>query len=111
MPQILHTRPHLARPHLARPHVTLLNNDGRRHPLQNSLAVTTVALGMITLVLGLIVQAHVLGAVLAVINFPLALYSQLTSATIGERWLNVVGLIATAVGFALSLAHGGFTPW
>jgi hypothetical protein len=106
MPQILRTRPHLTRPHL-----TLLNNDGRRHPLQNSLAVTTIMLGMITLVLGLIVRAHIFGSILGLINFPLALYSQMTSATIGERWLNVVGLVATAVGFALSLAHGGFTPW
>lgn len=110
MPQIPHTRPHLTRPHIT-PVKTLLNNDGRRHPLQNSLAVTTIILGMITLVLGLIVRTHILGSIVGVINLPLALYSQLTSATLGERWLNVVGLIATAVGFALSLAHGGFTPW
>jgi hypothetical protein len=109
MPQLLHILH--ARPHVTRPHVTLLNQDGRRHPLQNTLAVTAFILGIITLILGVVVRTHVFGSVLGVINLPLALISQLTSATIGERWFNVIGLVATAVGFALSLAHGGFTPW
>jgi hypothetical protein len=109
MPQLLHMLH--TRPHLTCRHVTLLNQDGRRHPLQNTLAVTAFILGIITLILGMIVRAHIFGSFLGLINLPLALYSQLTSATIGERWFNVIGLVATAVGFALSLAHGGFTPW
>ncbi|MBC6456459.1 hypothetical protein [Actinomadura sp. HBU206391] len=92
-----------------RPHVTL-NNDGDRHPRENSLAVTAFAVGVTALVLGLIVHAHVFGAIAGLIGLPLALYSQMVSATIGERWLNIVGLIAAFVGLGLSLAHGGFTP-
>jgi hypothetical protein len=34
----------------------------------------------------------------------------MVSATTGERWLNVVGMVGSAVGVALALAHGGFTP-
>jgi hypothetical protein len=99
--------PHVLR---HRPHVTLLNTDGRRHPLENSLAITAFVIGMMALVLGVIVRTHMFGAIAGLIGFPLALSSQLVSETIGERWLNIVGLIAATVGLGLSLAHGGFTP-
>jgi hypothetical protein len=91
------------------PHLTL-NTDGERHPRENSLAVAAVMFGITALVLGFIVSAHVLAAIIGVIGFPLSMYSQLVSATTGERWLNVVGMIGSAVGVALALAHGGFSP-
>ena len=93
-----------------RPHITMLNTDGARHPRENSLAVITIFLGLTAIVLGLIVETHVFGAIVGLIGFPVALYSQLVSATTGERWLNIVGMIAAFVGLGLSLAHGGFTP-
>lgn len=90
-----------------RPHVTL-NNDGERHPKENLLAVVSFVLGLIAFVLGFIVAAHLPAAVIGIIGFPTALYSQMISATTGERWLNVIGMIGSFVGLGLALAHGGF---
>jgi hypothetical protein len=50
------------------------------------------------------------GAIAGLIGSPIALCSQMVSATVGERWLNIVGLIGAFVGLGLSLAHGGFLP-
>ncbi|GAA2120101.1 hypothetical protein [Actinomadura alba] len=93
-----------------RRHITMLNTDGARHPMENSLAVISMLLGLTAIVLGLIVRAHMFGAFVGLIGFPVALYSQMVSVTSGERWLNIIGMIASFVGLALSLAHGGFTP-
>jgi hypothetical protein len=65
--------------------------------------------GMTAFVLGFVVSAHLPAAIIGVVGFPLGLYSQMVSATTGERWLNVVGMIGSAVGLALALAHGGFS--
>ncbi len=92
-----------------RPHITL-NTDGRRHPRENSLAVAAIAFGLVAFVLGFIVAAHMPAAIIGIIGFPLGLYSQMVSATTGERWLNVIGMIGSVVGLALALGHGGFTP-
>jgi hypothetical protein len=90
-------------------HITL-NTDGKSHPRENSLAVATISFGIVALVLGFIVKAHVPAAIIGLVGFPLGLYSQMISATTGERWLNVTGTIGCVVGLALALAHGGFTP-
>jgi hypothetical protein len=91
-----------------RPRVALLNTDGERHPKENSLAVVAFVLGIASFALGLVVAAHLPAAVLGVVGFPIALYSQMVSATTGQRWLNVIGMIGSFVGLALAIAHGGF---
>ncbi|GAA4102743.1 MULTISPECIES: hypothetical protein [Actinomadura] len=91
-----------------RPLLTL-NTDGERHPLENSLAVAAITIGLIALVLGFIPATHFFGALAGVIGLPLALFSQMISATTGERWLNVIGMIASFVGAAFALRHGGFS--
>jgi uncharacterized membrane protein YkgB len=97
MPQALH-----------RSRITL-NTDGERHPRENALAVVAFVLGVVAFVLGLVVSAHLPAAIAGLIGFPLSLYSQLVSATTGERWLNVIGMIGAFVGLGLALAHGGFS--
>ncbi|MEU5880961.1 hypothetical protein [Spirillospora sp. NPDC047279] len=87
-----------------------LNTDGERHPLENSLAVSAIVIGLAALVLGFIPATHFFGMLAGVIGLPLALYSQLVSVTTGERWLNVVGMVASFVGAAFALKHGGFNP-
>ena len=91
-----------------RPRIALLNNDGERHPKENSLAVSSFVLGVVAFALGLVVAAHLPAAVLGVVGFPVALYSQMVSATTGQRWLNVIGMIGSFIGLALAIAHGGF---
>ncbi|WP_119731465.1 hypothetical protein [Thermomonospora amylolytica] len=87
----------------------LLNTDGRRHPLENALTLTAFVLGVCALVFGFISATHFLGALAAVLGLPLALYAQLVSATTGERFFNVIAMIASFVGGAMALRHGGFS--
>jgi hypothetical protein len=91
-----------------RPRITLLNNDGERHPKENSLAVISFLLGVAAFGLGLIVAAHLPASIIGIIGFPIALYSQMVSATTGQRWLNVIGMIGSFIGLALAIANGGF---
>ncbi|GAA4130539.1 hypothetical protein [Actinomadura keratinilytica] len=91
-----------------RPLLTL-NTDGERHPLENALAIAAITIGLIALVLGFIPATHFFGMLAGVIGLPLALFSQMISATTGERWLNVIGMIASFLGAAFALRHGGFS--
>jgi hypothetical protein len=93
----------------ARRRAALLNNDGERHPLQNALTLTAFVLGLSALVLGAIPATHFFGALLGVLGLPTALYAQLISATTGERFFNVIAMIASFVGAAFALRHGGFS--
>ncbi|HEX6473321.1 MAG TPA: hypothetical protein VF069_29800 [Streptosporangiaceae bacterium] len=92
--------------HRSRP--ALLNTDGERHPKENSLAVASFVLGIAAFGLGLIVAAHLPAAIIGIVGFPLSLYSQMVSATTGQRWLNIIGMIGAFVGLGLAIAHGGF---
>ncbi len=91
-----------------RPRITLLNTDGERHPKENALAVVSLALGIAAVALGLVVAAHLPATIIGIVGFPVALYSQMVSATTGQRWLNVIGMIGSFIGLALAIAHGGF---
>jgi hypothetical protein len=94
----------------SRSHVSLLtlNNDGKRHPLENSLAVFTLVTGLITFAVGWVVSLHALASILGIVSLLVGLYAQLISATRAERVIIVTGLVAAFVGTALGFAHGGF---
>ncbi|MFC9971888.1 hypothetical protein ACFVH6_13445 [Spirillospora sp. NPDC127200] len=74
-----------------------------------AVAMAAAAVGLVALVLGFIPATHFFGAVAGVIGLPLGLYSQLMSTTTNERWFNVVGMVASFVGAAFALRHGGFS--
>ncbi|MCP2340521.1 hypothetical protein [Actinomadura rupiterrae] len=80
-----------------------------RHGIEDSLAGGAITIGLVALVLGWIPATHFFGALAGVIGLPLSLYSQMVSKTTGERWLNVVGMVGSFVGFGFALRHGGFT--
>ncbi|WP_131737313.1 hypothetical protein [Actinomadura roseirufa] len=82
--------------------------QAERHPLENALAVAAITIGVGALILGSVPATHFFGALAAVIGLPLALYSQLISATTNERWLNVIGMVTAFIGGAFALRHGGF---
>ena len=80
----------------------------QRHPWENSLAVGTFVAGLIAFITGAIRETHLVAVCVGVVACLVGLYSQLVSATTGERWINVLGIGLAFVGVALGLAHGGF---
>src|ERR687896_337024 len=94
-----------------RPRITMLNNDGERHPKENSLAVISFVLGVVAFGLGLVVAAHLPATLIGLVGFPIALYSQMVSVTTGQRWLNVIGMIGSFVGLGLAIGNGGLSSW
>ncbi|NUR84391.1 MAG: hypothetical protein HOY71_09935 [Nonomuraea sp.] len=87
-----------------------LNTDGRAHPVENGLAIATLALGLIAFVCTFWPSAHIFSSWLGTLGFGTGLYSQYISATTPQRSLNIIGLVASFVGAALGIAHGGFMP-
>lgn len=86
-----------------------LNEDGQRHPVENSLAVFTLIAGVPALILGFIVAAHFPAVVLGLAALFVGLYVQMISATRNERIVIVTGIVAAFVGVGLGFAHGGFS--
>lgn len=87
-----------------------LNTDGRRHKVENVLSVVTIGCGLLAFATGLIPSAHVVASWAGVLGFCGGLYSQYVSATTPERALNIVGIVASFVGVAFGIYHGGFLP-
>lgn len=86
-----------------------LDGEPERHRLQDALAVASITIGIAALVLGWIPATHFPGAVAGLIGLPLALYSQMISETTNERWLNVIGMVASFLGVGFALNNGGFS--
>ncbi len=78
------------------------------HPLVIAAAGYTLVAGVVSMVLGLLSLAHVLGTILGVTGFVIGLVAQMLSATRIERMVIVTGIVASFVGMGLGLAHGGF---
>jgi hypothetical protein len=87
-----------------------MNSDGKRHPLENSLAIFTLIAGVVAFALGFVVARHVIAAWLGLAALLTGFYVQLISATREQRIVIVTGLVAAFVGLMLALAHGGFFP-
>ncbi|MBB5626404.1 hypothetical protein [Sphaerisporangium krabiense] len=91
-------------------HRLTLNTDGKRHPLQNVMTAATLSLGVLALVTGFIVDAHMVASWAGALGFLGGLYAQYISATTAERSLNIVGIVGSFVGAALGIYHHGFLP-
>lgn len=76
------------------------------HPVDGALAVGTLVLGALGLLL-VAVDADIAGAVAGGLGVLTGLWGQLVSRTRPERFLDVIGLGAAAVAFALGMAYGG----
>ncbi|HZE30295.1 MAG TPA: hypothetical protein VE198_02520 [Actinoallomurus sp.] len=79
------------------------------HPRETSLAVITLAGGLIAGVSGVVHVGHFVAVCVGIATILFGLYSQLVSATTSERWINVIGIGLAFVGVGLGLSHGGFT--
>ncbi len=78
------------------------------HQRQQVLTVATLVIGVTALVLGFIASAHVAGAIVGSIGVVLGFYTQFTSENTSQRWMDILGTGAAALGLGLSIAHGGF---
>ena len=90
--------------------------DGRPHPMLNLASACTLVVGLASFALGMVLRyvtsTHPIATTAAITGLAallVGLYTQMMSATRGERILLVTGMILGFVGLALGLAHGGFS--
>ncbi|MEU5417753.1 hypothetical protein ACFY1P_16255 [Streptomyces sp. NPDC001407] len=84
-----------------------LNSDGKPHPLENTFAAVTIVLGALAFISSAFSNLHLLSSWSGLVGILTGAYGQFISATTGERFLLIIGLGASAVGFFLGMAHGG----
>ncbi|CAM5479344.1 hypothetical protein AB0M94_08350 [Streptomyces xanthochromogenes] len=87
--------------------VSLFATDGKPHPLQDTLAAVTVVLGVLAFTTAWFYNLHLVSSWAGLIGIVTGAYGQFISATTRERFLLILGLGASAVGFFLGMAHGG----
>ncbi|MFF0746796.1 hypothetical protein ACFYVL_41080 [Streptomyces sp. NPDC004111] len=86
---------------------SLFATDGKPHPLQDTLMAVTLVLGVLALVTAMFHNLHLLSSWSGLIGILTGGYGMFVSATTRERFVIVLGLGASAVGFFLGMAHGG----
>ncbi|MFR9673093.1 hypothetical protein [Streptomyces sp. TR06-5] len=91
---------------------SLLNSDGRPHPVENAFAAATLLLGAVTLLAGLLTQfdvadLHLLASWAGIVGVVTGGWGQYISVTLGERFLLIIGIGASAFGLFLGMAYGG----
>ncbi|GAB3670804.1 hypothetical protein [Streptomyces sparsus] len=86
---------------------SLLNSDGRSHPVENGMTTATLLLGVIAFATCFFPGLHLLASWAGLAGLVVGLWGQMISATTAERFLLIVGMGASAVGFYLGMANGG----
>ncbi|MFJ5224257.1 hypothetical protein [Streptomyces sp. NPDC088400] len=86
---------------------SLLATDGKAHPLQDTLVAVTLVLGLLAFVSAFFNNLHLLSSWSGLVGILTGAYGQFISVTTRERFLIILGLGASAVGFFLGMAHGG----
>ncbi|MGR8009569.1 hypothetical protein [Streptomyces hypolithicus] len=87
--------------------IGIFGTDGKPHPLQDTLVAVTVVLGAVAFVTAMFHSLHLLSSWAGLVGVLTGAYGQFISVTTRERFLLIVGLGASAVGFFLGMAHGG----
>ncbi|OPF79240.1 hypothetical protein VT50_0216235 [Streptomyces antioxidans] len=87
--------------------LSFLDTDGKSHPVENTVAVVTVVIGVIAFVTAHFPHLHLVSSWVGLIGMISGAWGQLRSVTTGERFLLIIGLGAAGVGFYLGMAHGG----
>jgi hypothetical protein len=90
-----------------RPSGSLFATDDKTHPVQDTLMVVTLVLGVLAFVTAMFHNLHLLSSWAGLVGILTGAYGQYISVTTRERFVLVVGLGASAVGFLLGMAHGG----
>jgi ammonia channel protein AmtB len=95
--------------------LSILNTDGRPHPVENATAIAVLLAGLVSFVLGLIVRnthtvpaVHIITTITGLFALVVGLFIQMVSSTRNQRVVIVAGIIAGFVGLAIGLSKGGF---
>ncbi|MGQ4515003.1 hypothetical protein [Streptomyces sp. DW26H14] len=86
---------------------SLFASDGKSHPLQDGLMVATLVLGIFAFVTCWFHSLSLVTSWVGLVGILVGAYAQYVSVTTRERFLTILGLGASAVGFFLGMAHGG----
>ncbi|MFD7897780.1 MULTISPECIES: hypothetical protein [unclassified Streptomyces] len=86
---------------------SLFSTDGKRHPRQDTLVAVTLTLGLLAFFSAFFYNLHLLSSWAGLVGILTGAYGQFISVTTRERFLTILGLGASAVGFFLGMAHGG----
>jgi len=96
--------------------LSILDTDGRPHPLENAMTIFVLVTGLVSFVLGLVIRnvhtgpaGHIIATATGLVAMLIGLYAQMVSNTRNQRVLIVAGMIAGFVGLAIGLSQGGFT--
>jgi hypothetical protein len=87
---------------------SLFASDGKTHPLQDGLMAITLVLGVLAFVTCWFHNLHMLSTWAGLAGILTGAYGQYVSITTRERFLIILGLGASGVGFFLGMAHGGW---
>ena len=88
-------------------HHLTFNTDGRQHPLPNSLVAVTFVLGAIAIISSFFSSQHLLSSWTGLFGILTGAWGQYVSVTTAERFVLIIGLGASGVGFFIGVAHGG----
>ncbi|MFE9663101.1 hypothetical protein [Streptomyces sp. NPDC005955] len=87
--------------------VSIIATDGKPHPLQDTLVVVTLVLGLTAAISSIWSDLHLLSSWAGLVGILLGGYGQYISETTRERFGLILGLGASAFGFFIGMAHGG----
>jgi hypothetical protein len=87
--------------------IPLLDTDGKPHPVQNTFAVVTAAIGALAVITTIWPGLHLISSWAGLVGIFTGGWGHFISATTAERFVLIIGLGASAVGFFLGMAHGG----
>ncbi|GHB25126.1 hypothetical protein GCM10010377_13910 [Streptomyces viridiviolaceus] len=85
----------------------LFATDGKPHPLQDTLMVVTLVLGLTSFITAMFSHLHLLSSWAGLVGILTGAYGQWVSVTTRERFGLIIGLGAAGVGFLLGMANGG----
>ncbi|MET9478811.1 hypothetical protein [Streptomyces sp. NPDC006638] len=86
---------------------SLFATDGKPHPLQDSLIAVAWVLGVLAVTTAFFHNLHLLTSWAGLVGILAGGSAQFLSVTTRERFLAVLGLGASGVGFFIGMAHGG----
>ncbi|NBM15546.1 hypothetical protein [Streptomyces sp. GC420] len=86
---------------------SLLATDGKPHPLQDAFVGATLLLGAVAFITAQFHSLHLISSWTGLVGILTGAYGQFISETTRERFLLIIGLGASAIGFFLGMAQGG----